>query len=141
MGAGTSLVGTEVSSVVEGHSADPEHETVSVAVAVAVAVVSSVVGERVTDPVMETGAVVTGGLSSEVSVGLGADSVLVVDAVLVMTTEGEGRAIVTRGGGLVGVTTGEPRTGRVSQGEVVVVQIRLHSVSVTVTVSQSVSAG
>lgn len=127
--------------MVEGHSADPEHETVSVAVAVAVAVVSSVVGERVTDPVMETGAVVTGGLSSEVRVGLRADSVLVVDAVLVMTTEGEGRAIVTRGGGLVGVTTGEPRTGRVSQGEVVVVQIRLHSVSVTVTVSQSVSAG
>lgn len=140
-GAGTPLVGAEVSSVVEGHSVDAVHETVSVAVAAAVAVVSSVVEGHGTDPVMETGAGVTGGFSSEVGVGLGADLVLVVDAMLVMTTEGERRVIVTRGGRLVGVTTGEPGTGRVSQGEVVAVQIWLHSLSVTVTVSQSVSVG
>lgn len=137
VGAGTSLVSAEVSSVVEGHSADPGHETVSVAVAV----VFSVAGPRGTDPVMETGAVVTGGFCSEVGAGNVVDSILVAGAVLVMTTDGEGRVTVTRGGTLVGVTTGEPGTGRVSQGEVVAVQVWLHSVSVTVTVSQSVSVG
>lgn len=147
VGAGASVVGAEVSAMVEGHWAEPEQEIVSVAVAIAV-VVSSVGGSvedgHGTDSVTETGTVVVAVVSSvgaSVEDGNGSDSVLVADAVPVMTMVGRGgRVIVTRVTEPVGVTTGGAETGRGPQGEVVAVQVSVHSMSVTVTVSQSVSA-
>lgn len=102
VGTGTVLVGTEVSSVVDGHCAVSEQETVSVVLAVAVtvtSVVDSVVEGQGTESVTETGTVVFAVVSSEVEVEHGTDSVLVADAVPVMMIVGSGgRVIVIRVG-------------------------------------------